>query len=48
MSEYNFQGISSKAINLLCQNRFEDSRAFYEEHIEELNNTEFMCPMMMF
>lgn len=39
MSEYNFQGISSKAIDLLCQNRFEDSRSFYEEHKEELKQS---------
>lgn len=36
MSDYNFKGISPESINLLCENRFNDSRAFYEEHKEEL------------
>lgn len=38
MSEYNFKGISPQSIELLCENRFHDSRAFYEEHKEELKN----------
>lgn len=33
---YNFQGIKSEIINLLCENRFNDSKLFYEEHKEEL------------
>lgn len=36
MSEYNFKGIKPESIELLCLNRFNDSRAFYEEHKEEL------------
>lgn len=36
MSEYNFQGIKPEAIELLCLNRFNDSKSFYEEHKEEL------------
>ncbi len=36
MSEYNFKGIKPQAIELLCQNRFNDSKAFYQEHKEEL------------
>ncbi len=36
MSEYNFKGISPQSIELLCENRFQDSKAFYEEHKEEL------------
>lgn len=38
MSDYNFQGISLKAIDLLCENRFKDSREFYEEHKQELKD----------
>ncbi len=38
MSEYNFKGISPQAIELLCLNRFNDSKSFYEEHKEELKN----------
>lgn len=33
---YNFTGISKKAINLLAENRFNDSKSFYEEHKQEL------------
>ncbi len=33
---YNYQGIKEESIELLCLNRFNDSRAFYEEHKEEL------------
>lgn len=36
MNEYNFKGIKPESIQLLCENRFHDSRAFYEEHKEEL------------
>lgn len=36
MREYNFQGIKPESIELLCLNRFNDSRSFYEEHKEEL------------
>lgn len=36
MKEYNFKGIKPESIQLLCENRFHDSRAFYEEHKEEL------------
>lgn len=36
---YNFQGISPKALNLLAQNRYMDSKPFYEEHKEELKQT---------
>lgn len=36
MSDYNFKGIKPESIELLCLNRFNDSRAFYEEHKEEL------------
>ncbi len=36
MSEYNFKGIKPESIQLLCENRFNDSKAFYEEHKEEL------------
>lgn len=32
MRNYNFQGISPDSIQLLCENRFQDSRAFYEEN----------------
>lgn len=38
MNDYNFKGISPESINLLCENRFQDSRTFYEEHKEELKN----------
>lgn len=33
---YNFQGIKPESIELLCINRFNDSKPFYEEHKEEL------------
>ena len=33
---YNFTGIKREAIDLLALNRFNDSKAFYEEHKEEL------------
>lgn len=36
MSEYNFKGIKPESIQLLCENRFNDSKLFYEEHKEEL------------
>lgn len=36
MSDYNFNGIKAESIQLLCENRFHDSKAFYEEHKEEL------------
>lgn len=36
MSDYNFEGIKSDSIQLLCENCFKDSKAFYEEHKEEL------------
>ncbi len=36
MSEYNFKGIQADSIQLLCENRFNDSKSFYEEHKEEL------------
>lgn len=36
MSDYNFQGIKPESIELLCLNRFNDSKSFYEEHKEEL------------
>ena len=32
MSEYNFKGIKPESIELLCLNRFNDSKEFYEEH----------------
>ncbi len=38
MNEYNFKGISPESIQLLCENRFQDSRKFYDEHKEELKN----------
>lgn len=38
MSDYNFKGIAPESIELLCENRFHDSRSFYEEHKEELKN----------
>lgn len=34
--EYNFKGITPEAIELLCLNRFNDSKPFYEDHKEEL------------
>jgi uncharacterized protein (DUF2461 family) len=34
--DYNYSGIKGEAIELLCLNRFNDSRSFYEEHKEEL------------
>lgn len=34
--EYNFKGIQPEIIELLSLNRFNDSKAFYEEHKEEL------------
>ncbi|MBR1762729.1 MAG: DUF2461 domain-containing protein [Eubacterium sp.] len=34
--DYNYSGISPQSIELLCLNRFNDSRKFYEEHKEEL------------
>lgn len=34
--DYNFQGIKPESIELLCLNRFNDSKPFYEEHKEEL------------
>ena len=36
MSEYNFKGIKPESIELLCLNRFNDSKEFYEEHKLEL------------
>lgn len=36
MSEYNFKGIKPESIKLLCLNRFNDSKEFYEEHKLEL------------
>lgn len=36
MSEYNFKGIKPESIELLCLNRFNDSKKFYEEHKLEL------------
>ena len=32
--EYNYKGIKPESIELLCQNRFNDSKLFYEEHKE--------------
>ncbi|MBR3150032.1 MAG: DUF2461 family protein [Eubacterium sp.] len=34
--EYNYKGITPEAIELLCLNRFNDSKPFYEENKEEL------------
>ena len=34
--EYNYSGIKPESIELLCLNRFNDSKPFYEEHKEEL------------
>lgn len=36
MSEYNFKGIKPESIELLCLNRFNDSKEFYEENKLEL------------
>jgi uncharacterized protein (TIGR02453 family) len=36
MSDYNYSGITAESIELLCLNKFNDSKAFYEEHKEEL------------
>lgn len=36
MAEFNYSGIKAESIELLCQNRFNDSKPFYEEHKEEL------------
>ena len=36
MSEYNFKVIKPESIELLCLNRFNDSKEFYEEHKLEL------------
>ena len=33
---YNYKGITPEAIELLSLNRFNDSKAFYEEHKEEI------------
>ena len=38
MSEYNFKGIKPESIELLCLNRFNDSKEFYEEHKLELKD----------
>ena len=38
MSEYNFKGIKPESIELLCLNRFNDSKEFYEEHKIELKD----------
>ncbi len=35
-NKYNFQGIRPEDIELLCLNRFNDSKAFYEENKEKL------------
>lgn len=34
--DYNYSGIKGEDIELLCLNRFNDSRSFYEEHKEQL------------
>ena len=34
--DYNYKGISPESIELLCLNRFNDSKPFYEEHKEEI------------
>lgn len=44
MSEYNFKGIKPESIELLCLNRFNDSKEFYEEHKLELKD-EITVPM---
>lgn len=36
--DYNYEGIKPESIELLCLNRFNDSKSFYEEHKEELKN----------
>lgn len=36
--ENNFKGITTESIELLCLNRFNDSKSFYEEHKEYLKN----------
>lgn len=36
MMKYNYEGITKESIELLCLNRFNDSKPFYEEHKEEL------------
>ena len=36
---YNYQGIKPESIELLCLNRFNDSRDFYEEHKEEIKKS---------
>ena len=36
--EYNYSGIKPESIELLCLNRFNDSKEFYEGHKEELKN----------
>lgn len=38
MSEYNFKGIKPESIELLCLNRFNDSKEFYVEHKLELKD----------
>ena len=38
MSEYNFKGMKPESIELLCLNRFNDSKEFYEEHKLELKD----------
>ena len=38
MIEYNFKGIKPESIELLCLNRFNDSKEFYEEHKLELKD----------
>ncbi|MDD6620969.1 MAG: DUF2461 family protein [Eubacteriales bacterium] len=38
MNEYNFKGIKPESIELLCINKFNDSRAFYEENKEKLKD----------
>ena len=38
MREYNFKGIKPESIELLCLNRFNDSKEFYEEHKLELKD----------
>ncbi len=37
--DYNFKGIKPEAIELLCLNRFNDSKEFYEQHKEELKQS---------
>ena len=38
MIEYNFKGIKPESIELLCLNRFNDSKEFYEEYKLELKD----------